>query len=84
MATPAPAESGAHRALWRRFRHNLRILHVLAAMDFKLKYAGSALGARLGDPIRLGDYSLLWASVVAWAGILVVAVTTILGPTRAR
>jgi len=44
MATPAPAESGAHRALWRRFRHNLRILHVLAAMDFKLKYAGSALG----------------------------------------
>lgn len=27
-----------------RLRHNLRILHVLAAIDFKLKYAGSALG----------------------------------------
>jgi ABC-2 type transport system permease protein len=26
------------------WRHQLRILHVLAAMDFKLKYAGSALG----------------------------------------
>jgi ABC-2 type transport system permease protein len=25
-------------------RHNLRILHVIAAMDFKLKYSGSALG----------------------------------------
>jgi len=27
-----------------RLRRNLRILHVLAAMDFKLKYSGSALG----------------------------------------
>jgi len=27
-----------------RVRHNLRILRVLAAMDFKLKYSGSALG----------------------------------------
>jgi hypothetical protein len=44
--------------------------------------AGQAIGARLGDPVRLGDYSLVWASVVAWAGILIVAVTSTLGPTR--
>lgn len=44
MATPTPAQSGAHGRLSRRLRHNLRILHVIAAMDFKLKYAGSALG----------------------------------------
>lgn len=44
MAAPTPAQSGAHGRLSRRLRHNLRILHVIAAMDFKLKYAGSALG----------------------------------------
>jgi ABC-2 type transport system permease protein len=40
----APAHSAPDRALSRRLRHNLRILHVTAAMDFKLKYSGSALG----------------------------------------
>jgi ABC-2 type transport system permease protein len=44
MATTAPARSGAHGDKMRRLRHNLRILHVIATMDFKLKYAGSALG----------------------------------------
>src|SRR5215217_4803389 len=44
MASPAPARSGAHGELSKRLRHNLRILHVIAAMDFKLKYSGSALG----------------------------------------
>ena len=45
-------------------------------------FAGQAIGSRFGDPVRLGDFSLLWASSVAWAGILVVAVTSTLGPTR--
>ena len=45
-------------------------------------FAGQALGARLGDPLRLGDYSLIGASVVAWMGILIVAVASTLGPTR--
>ncbi|MBA3308218.1 MAG: hypothetical protein H0T04_05990 [Chloroflexi bacterium] len=45
-------------------------------------FAGQALGARLGDPLRLGDYSLVWASIVAWAGILVIAVASTLGPAR--
>ncbi len=45
-------------------------------------FAGQALGARLGDPLRLGDYSLIWASVVAWMGILIIAVASTLGPSR--
>lgn len=45
-------------------------------------FAGQALGSRLGDPVQLGDFSLLWASLVAWAGILIVAVTGTLGPSR--
>jgi ABC-2 type transport system permease protein len=40
----APAHSAPDRALSRRLRHNLRILHGTAVMDFKLKYSGSALG----------------------------------------
>lgn len=30
---------------------------------------GQALGARMGDLLRIGDYSLLWASLLAWIGI---------------
>lgn len=46
MATPTPArmQQGARATRPSRTRHNLRILRVLAAMDFKLKYSGSALG----------------------------------------
>ena len=44
MAAPARAASSAGADVSQRLRHNLRIVHVLAALDFKLKYAGSALG----------------------------------------
>lgn len=40
----SPVHSAPHSAFSRRLRHNLRILQVTAAMDFKLKYSGSALG----------------------------------------
>jgi hypothetical protein len=44
---------------------------------------GNALGARIGgDPLRLGDFSVLWASVLAWAGIGLVALLSMLGPRR--
>jgi ABC-2 type transport system permease protein len=43
--TEITAGSGSSRASRRdSLRHQLRILHVLASVDFKLKYAGSALG----------------------------------------
>lgn len=47
-------------------------------------YAGQALGARLGDPLRIGDFSFLWASLLAWTGILLVAALSLLGPARGR
>jgi uncharacterized membrane protein YfcA len=44
---------------------------------------GNALGARIGgDPLRLGDFSVLWASVFAWAGIGLVALLSLLGAPR--
>src|SRR5262245_23826720 len=44
MAMPASARVAVTASRSSRFRHNVRILRVLATMDFKLKYSGSALG----------------------------------------
>lgn len=41
-------------------------------------YAGQALGARVGDPLRLGDFGLVWASLLAWAGLGIVTVVSVL------
>jgi hypothetical protein len=46
-------------------------------------WAGDAVAARLGlDVLRIGDFRLLGASVVAWIGIGFVAILSVLGPTR--
>ncbi len=56
-------------------------LLVLAAVLGAL--AGDALGARLGvDLLRIGDFRLVAASVMAWLGIGIVAIVAILGPER--
>jgi hypothetical protein len=48
-------------------------------------WAGDALGARLGfDLLRIGDFRLVAASLVAWVGIGFVSVVSILGPTRRK
>jgi hypothetical protein len=48
-------------------------------------WAGDTIGARFGaDPIRIGDFSVLSASILAWVGIGVVAVLAILGPAARR
>jgi len=44
-------------------------------------YAGQALGMRLGDPLRIGDFGLISASLLAWVGILVVVLIGTLGPS---
>ena len=38
--------------------------------------AGEAVGARIGDVLRIGDYSLLWASALSWLGIGIGVVTS--------
>ncbi|TMG24925.1 MAG: hypothetical protein E6H96_05265 [Chloroflexi bacterium] len=46
-------------------------------------WAGDAVGGRLGlDLLRVGDFRLLSASLLAWVGLIAVAVIAILGPAR--
>lgn len=42
-------------------------------------YGGQALGARIGDVLMIGDYTVLWASLVAWVGIGTVALVSTTG-----
>ena len=56
-------------------------LLVLAA--FLGAWAGDAIGARLGiDLLRIGDFHLVAASVMAWVGIGFVNLVAVLGPSR--
>lgn len=48
-------------------------------------WAGDTVGARMSvDPLRIGDFHLVSASVVAWLGIGLVAILAILVPERKR
>ncbi len=47
-------------------------------------YAGQAVGARVTDPLRIGDFGLLWATGIAWLGMAVVVLVSQLGPVRSR
>ncbi|MHB8399688.1 MAG: hypothetical protein ACYDCI_12285 [Candidatus Limnocylindrales bacterium] len=58
----------------------LSLLFVAAVLG---AWAGDAVGGRLGiDVLRIGDFRLLSAIVVAWIGLAIVSVIAILGPTR--
>ena len=74
---------GFHSALFMFLRGRgggqLYIAYVAAALG---AWAGDAIGGRLSiDPIRIGDFHVIAASVVAWAGIIFVEVLFILGPS---
>ncbi len=76
---------GFHTALYMylRGRGGVEMLVVFLAAALGA-LAGDAVGGRLGvDPIRIGDFHLIAASVMAWAGIGFVEVLSILGPTGA-
>lgn len=46
-------------------------------------WAGDELGGRLGlDLLRIGDFRLVTASLLAWVAIGLVVLVAILGPTR--
>jgi len=58
-------------------------LPLLVIAAFLGAWAGDAIGGRLGiSLLQIGDFHLLAASVMAWVGIGVVALVTILGPSR--
>lgn len=75
---------GFHTALFMflRGRGGFQMLVVFVAATLGA-WAGDAIGGRLGvDPIHIGDFHVLVASAVAWAGILFVEVLFILGPAN--
>lgn len=45
-------------------------------------FAGQQVGARLGDPLAIGDFGLAWASIVAWMGIGLIVAASLLSPPR--
>lgn len=47
-------------------------------------FAGQQLGARLGDPLMVGDFGLVWSSLVAWVGIILIVAAGLLSPSRDR
>jgi hypothetical protein len=58
-------------------------LPLLLVAAFLGAWAGDAIGSRLGiDLLRIGDFHLIGASVLAWIAIAVVSVVAVLGPTR--
>jgi hypothetical protein len=58
-----------------------RRLPLLILAAFLGAWAGDALGARLGiDPLRIGDFHVIPASLLAWVGIVGVAVVAVLAP----
>jgi hypothetical protein len=60
-------------------------LPLLALAAILGAWAGDAIGARLGiDLLRIGDFHIVSASIVAWIGIGITAVAVILGPNRKR
>jgi len=58
-------------------------LPLLVIAAFLGAWAGDAIGSRLGvDILRIGDFHLLAATALAWVGIGVVSLVTVLGPSR--
>ncbi|HJP88435.1 MAG TPA: hypothetical protein VJ850_05310 [Candidatus Limnocylindrales bacterium] len=48
-------------------------------------WAGDTAGSRISiDPLRIGDFHLLLASFVAWLGIGLVAILSVLVPERSK
>ena len=47
-------------------------------------YAGQALGARLGDPLAIGDFGLSYASILSWVGILVIVAASVMAAVRSE
>ena len=45
-------------------------------------FMGHLFGRLAGDPIQLGDFNVLWATVGAWVGIVVVAGVAAIRPAK--
>ncbi len=45
-------------------------------------FAGQQVGSRLGDPLAIGDFGVVWASLLAWLGIVLIVAASMLSPAR--
>lgn len=45
-------------------------------------FGGQALGERLGDPLPIGDFGLVWASLLAWVGIILIIAANLVSSPR--
>ena len=67
-----------------RGRIGLQIIFVALAAILGA-FAGQALGVRLGDPLAIGDFGLVWSSIMAWVGIVIaVGASMVALPNRGR
>ena len=60
---------------------SVRLLFVFAAAVLGA-FGGQAVGGRLGDPLLIGDFGLVWASAFAWLGIGIIVAASMLAPSR--
>lgn len=60
-------------------------LPILILAAFLGAWAGDAVAGRLDvDPLQIGDFHLIGASLLAWLGIVVVALLAVLGDREPR
>lgn len=45
-------------------------------------FAGQTFAQRLGDPVPIGDFGLVWSSLLAWLGIVLIVAANVLSPAR--
>src|SRR5262249_11868736 len=55
---------------------------LLARSAIRGAFAGQALGMRLGDPVQIGDFGLVWSALVSWLGIILIVAASTLAPAR--
>jgi hypothetical protein len=46
--------------------------------------AGQALALRLGDPLQVGDFGLVWSAVLSWVGIILIVAASTMSQARSR
>jgi hypothetical protein len=44
--------------------------------------AGQTLAARLGDPVQIGDFGLVWSMLLSWLGIVLIVAASTMSPSR--
>lgn len=72
-----------HTGLYMLIRGTAGLRLVLVAVAAVLgAFAGQALGMRLGDPLSIGDFGLIWASLFAWLGIAIIVAASLVSEPR--